>query len=454
MKPSITPYKIAMLSVHTCPLAVLGGKEAGGMNVYVRELSKELGRRGIEVDIFTRSQNPITTFTHTLGQNVRIVHLPAGPLKPYDKNQVFRYLPQFVENIHKFKGSESTPYDVIHGHYWLSGWAGLLLRKKWRVPVVQMFHTLAHLKNDIAHSQAELEPLFRAEREGEIMQQVDRIITATPVEKAQLSWRYSAPAEKIETIPCGVDLKLFRPVSKEVARARVMSRVPGIRAKKLVLLVGRIEPIKGVDVLIEAVRQLRARWEAEGHPATADELQILIVGGGTGLAGTTTRSGRSLSLLPAPVDNNPEATRLRLLVQNLGLADQVLFVPSQPQEQMPYFYSAADLTIMSSHYESFGMAALESQACGTPVIASRAGGLPFAVQDNFSGRLVEPGQPQELAETMAQLLDDDGLRRQLGQQAASRAEQFGWRSIANNVIETYMQLAAPASREKLAAGLI
>ncbi len=454
---SSSTYKIAMLSVHTCPLAVLGGKEAGGMNVYVRELSKELGRRGVKIDIFTRSQNPITTFTHTLGQNVRIIHLPAGPLRPYNKNQIFQHLPQFVENIRNFHSqpSENAPYDLIHGHYWLSGWAGLMLRKKWRVPVVQMFHTAAHFKNDIARSEAEKEPAFRAERETELMQQVDHIIAATPAEKAQLIWRYGAEADKIESIPCGVDLKLFRPIPKAEALERVRARVNGLRAKQIVLLVGRIDPIKGVDVLIEAVRQLRLSWLAQGRQAGPDDLQVLIVGGGAGSSGLTTKSGRSL--LPVAglsQDDNPEADRLKKLVQEWGLSDQILFVPSQPQEQMPYFYSAADVSVMCSYYESFGMAALEAQACGTPVIASRVGGLPYAVQDGCTGQLIEPGQPEELAAALARLLDNPTLRRRLGQQAAIRAEQFGWRNIADNIIKVYSELAVPTAREKLAGGLI
>jgi D-inositol-3-phosphate glycosyltransferase len=441
----VSAYRIAMLSVHTCPLAVLGGKEAGGMNVYVRELSKELGRRGVGVDVFTRSQNPIQTFTHTLGPNARVVHLPAGPLKAYNKNRIFGHLPQFVENVRQFArehDSDAAPYDIVHGHYWLSGWAGLMLRKKWRTPVVTMFHTLAHLKNDIARSDEEREPLFRAEREAEIMQHADRIVAATPVEKAQLTWRYGANADRIETIPCGVDLKLFHPIPQEEARQRVMELVPEFRARRMVLLVGRIEPIKGVDILIEAVRQLQG--------FDADDLQVLIVGGGTG-AGVT-KSGRSMfgQLLPV-VDDNPEAAKLRALVTQYGLADQILFVPSQPQEQMPYFYSAADVSVMCSRYESFGMAALEAQACGTPVIASRVGGLPSAVQHGYSGELITPERPAELTGALARLLRDGDLRVKLGQQAAIRAEQFGWRAIADNLLALYEQLASPAAATKLAS---
>ncbi len=457
MKKSPNTMKIAMLSVHTCPLAVLGGKEAGGMNVYVRELGKELGRRGLEVDIFTRSQNPITTFTHNLGQNVRIIHLPAGPLRPYDKNQIFQHLPEFVENIRRFQLQDApdVSYDLIHGNYWLSGQAGLMLRKKWHVPVVQMFHTLAHLKNDIARTESEREPSFRAECEAEIMQQVDRIIAATPTEKAQLTWRYGAEPEKIETISCGVDLKLFRPLNRLESRTAVNGLVPGLKARQVVLLVGRIEPIKGVDVLIEAVQQWREKRQLAGQAAGPDELQVMVVGGGSATGGTTTRSGRSLSLQTArPPEENQEALRLRARVLELGLTEQILFVPSQAQSQMPLFYNAADVVVMPSRYESFGLAALEAQACGTPVVASRVGGLPFAVQDGYSGFLVEQGQPAELAGALTRLLENPVLRRKLGQQAGLRAEQFGWRAVADSVIATYQELVVPATREKLAGSLV
>lgn len=408
-----------MLSVHTCPLAVLGSKEAGGMNVYVRELSRELGRRGIQVDVFTRTQSPITPLTHTLSENARIIHLPAGPRKPYNKNDIFKHLPQFVDNILDFQAESKQPYDLIHGHYWLSGWAALSLRKKWGTPVVQMFHTLAHLKNATARNQNEREPDLRGEREAEIMQRVDRVITATPVEKAELSWKYNVPAEKIETIPCGVDLKLFRPYPRAEARARL-----GLTARRIVLLVGRIDPIKGVDVLIEAARQLIAErgWRAE-------DFQVLVVGGGN----------------PGVQDDNPEAQRLHAIVEGEHLQDQIRFLPSAPQHQMPLYYSAADITVMSSHYESFGMAALESQACGTPVVASRVGGLPYAVQDGFSGLLFEDNDPAGLSLRLKLLLDEPRYYQALATQAKNRAEQFSWRAIADHMLEVYEDLTRPIS---------
>lgn len=416
-----------MLSVHTCPLAVLGGKEAGGMNVYVRELSRELGRRGIQVDVFTRAQSSITPFTHTLSENARIIHLPAGPLKPYNKKDVFYHLPEFVQNITNFQHCEKRPYNLIHAHYWLSGWAGLSLRKKWGTPVVQMFHTMAHFKNATLHSEAEREPDLRIERESELMQRVDRIITATPMEKAQLNWKCNVPTDKIETIPCGVDLKLFRPWPQAEARARL-----GLTARRVVLLVGRIDPIKGVDVLIEAARRLIVErgWGAE-------DFQVLVVGGGN---------------TPGQ-DENPEAQRLHALVEGQGLSQQIRFLPSAPQPQMPLFYSAADITVMSSHYESFGMAALESQACGTPVVASRVGGLPYAVQDGCSGLLFGDNEAEELSDKLGLLFDNPAYRRTLGLQAVMRAEQFGWRTIADRMLEVYQDLTGSLGRDALVGTL-
>jgi D-inositol-3-phosphate glycosyltransferase len=415
--------RVAMLSVHTCPLATLGGKEAGGMNVYVRELSKELGRRGIVVDVFTRTQSMITPLTHTLSDNTRIIHLPAGPLKPYDKNEIFQHLPEFVKNIRNFQRCEDTNYDVIHGHYWLSGSTGLLLKEQWNVPVIQMFHTLAQLKNDTAKHDKHREPDFRAKQEGAIMRQVDRIIAATPVEKADLSWRYGADQDKIETVPCGVDLRMFRSFPKAEAR-----KILGLdETKPLLLQVGRIDPIKGVDVLIKAANQMVMNGRSD--------FQVLITGGST-----------------EEFNTNAEALRLQALVREYNLGEQVKFLPSQPQNKMAYFYSAADITIVPSHYESFGMVALESQACSTPVIATRVGGLPYAVQDKCSGLLFPDNDYQELARLIGALLDFPDFRRTLGQQAAIRAEQFGWRNVADRVISLYEELVQPSRAGVLSQG--
>ena len=215
-------YRIAMISTHTCPLATLGGKETGGMNVYVRDLSRELGRRGITVDVFTRRQNPnLPAITDRLGVNCRVIHLPAGPVRPYDKNKVFHHLPEFVEGIVAFAAKEQLTYHVLHSHYWLSGWVALALRERWGTPVIQMFHTLGRMKNIVAQRAADMETDLRIRVETEIMAQADHLIAANPLERKQMICLYGADPAKIQVIPCGVDLNLFKPIPPAEARARL-----------------------------------------------------------------------------------------------------------------------------------------------------------------------------------------------------------------------------------------
>ncbi|MDH4137924.1 MAG: glycosyltransferase, partial [Anaerolineae bacterium] len=213
--------RIAMLSVHTCPLAMLGGKETGGMNVYVRDLSRELGRRGFQVDVFTRSQNPTVPRVDSLGQNSRVIHVPAGPEAPYDKNLVYDHLPEFVAGVKRFAEEQGIAYDLIHSHYWLSGWVAHELRHSWGTPIVQMFHTLGQMKDSVAQRPEERETSRRIEVETQIMAFADRLVAATPLEKAQMVWLYGADPCKIEVIPGGVDLSLFRPLSQEKSRQQL-----------------------------------------------------------------------------------------------------------------------------------------------------------------------------------------------------------------------------------------
>ena len=211
--------RIAMFSVHTCPLAMLGGKETGGMNVYVRDLSRELGRRGFQVDVFTRSQNPaLPRVSDSLGQNCRVIHVPAGPEAPYDKNLVYDHLAEFVAGVKHFAEEQGITYDLIHSHYWLSGWVARELRRSWGTPIVQMFHTLGQMKNRVAQRLEERETPRRTEVETQIMAFADRLVAATPLEKAQMVWLYCADPCKTEVIPCGVDLSLFRPLPQERSR--------------------------------------------------------------------------------------------------------------------------------------------------------------------------------------------------------------------------------------------
>ncbi len=410
--------RIAMLSVHTCPLAALGGKETGGMNVYVRDLSRELGRRGIYVDVFTRSQNPaVPRVSNALGQRCRTIHLPAGPEKPYDKNLVFDHLPQFVEGVKNFVQEEGIAYDLIHSHYWLSGWVARELRKSWGVPVIHMFHTLGHLKNTVAQRREEMEATRRIEMETEIMAFADRIVAATTMERDRMIQLYGADPAKISVIPCGVDLSLFHPIPMKEAR----QRLDICDRKHMVLFVGRIERLKGIDTLLEAMAIV-----VQDFPNWKEEICVCIVGGDT-------------SEDSKVVDKEME--RLKDLRAKLGIADLVTFLGAQAQDTLPDYYSAADVVVMPSYYESFGMVALEAMACGTPVIASQVGGLSFTVQDGITGFLVPERDPTALAEKITLLLKDQALRNRLGAQGIEWARQHTWARVADQILSLYSELS-------------
>ena len=290
-----------MLSIHTCPLAMLGGKETGGMNVYVRDLSRELLRRGISVDCFTRSQNPnLSPISTKLGPNGRVIHVPAGPEAPYDKNRIADHLPEFTSGVLDFARREGLHYDAIHSHYWLSGLAARDLARAWDAPIIHMFHTLGQMKNSVAASPDEWETERRIEGEEEVMAIADRLIAATPRERAQMVWLYGAEASKIDVVPCGVDLDLFSPVPQDDAK-----QVLGLPLERCVILfVGRIEPLKGIDTLLRAIALL-----APEMPSWRDELSVVIIGGAPG----------------AGIDQvNTEVARLERLRTELGIEDLVL----------------------------------------------------------------------------------------------------------------------------------
>jgi len=409
--------RVAMLSVHTCPLAALGGKETGGMNVYVRDLSRELGRQGVAVDCFTRSQNPnIPRVSHRLGPKARVIHVPAGPEAPYDKNRVADHIPQFVSGVLDFARREGVQYDVIHSHYWLSGLAARELRRAWGMAVLQMFHTLGQMKNSVANSPDEWEPERRIEGEAEVMDCADLLIAATPLERAQMVWLYGADAAKIAVVPCGVDLGLFHPIPPEEAK-----RALGLpSSRRIILFVGRIEPLKGIDTLLRAMALV-----APQIPHWREDLSVIIIGGAPG----------------AGVDRvNAELARLERLRAELGIEDLITFQGAEVQDTLTYYYSAAEMVVMPSHYESFGMVALEAMACGTPVVGSRVGGLAFSIQDGQTGYLVPERDPEALAARIRLLLHDGDLRQQLGRRAAQWAGRYGWPVVADQIVDLYGQV--------------
>jgi len=409
--------RIAMLSFHTCPLATLGGKDTGGMNVYVRDLTRELGRRGVGVDVFTRSQDEhVPHVLHDLGYGNRIVHIPAGPETPMEKADLVGVLPEFVQGIRSFAEAKGERYDILHAHYWLSGLAALQLREQWHLPVIQMFHTLAAMKNRVVRPGDPAEPDERMEAELRLLRETDRIVAATQAEVAQFQWLYQTGTERVVVIPPGVDTSRFYRIATDEAKEFI--GIP--EQRQVVLFVGRIEPLKGIDVLLEAFRELLA-----GGAVNRSSVCLAIIGG---------------DAETSPERMNAEMARLQALAREYALGDSVRFLGQRDQDTLPYYYSAAEAVVVPSEYESFGLVALEAMACGAAVIASETGGLAFLIKDGENGFHVPAGSAPALAEKLALLLADPQLRQRIGRSAAAYAATFDWSIIADRILELYAAL--------------
>lgn len=404
--------RIAMLSYHTCPLATLGGKDTGGMNVYVRELTRQLGKMGIHVDVFTRSQDDhVPHVLHELGYGNRVVHIPAGPEHPVPKQELANYIPEFVEGIKAFACDKKIQYDVIHSHYWMSGIAAASLSDLWAgAPIVHMFHTLGEMKNRIARSDEEREGAYRIEGERQVIRRADRIVVATLAELTQLRFLYKADASKMVVIPPGVNVSRFYPIPSDEAKEFV-----GLKPDdRMILFVGRIEPLKGVDTLLEAMSCLQMK---ESRP-----VHLAIIGGDPSAS---------------PEKMNAEMARLKNLCEVLGLDQSVVFLGVRDQDKLSYYYSAAEVVVMPSHYESFGMVALEAMACGTPVIASEVGGLAYLVRDGETGFTIPAEEPETLCEKLSWLLNDPDLHDSMSKRAVEYAQDYAWEKVAEQIVGVY-----------------
>jgi len=403
-----------MISYHTCPLATLGGKDTGGMNVYVRDLARELGRRGVGVDVFTRSQDEhVPHVLHDLGYGNRVVHVPAGPETPVEKEKLADHLGQFVAGVEGFAQSKGARYDLIHSHYWLSGLAALDLRASWGVPVVQMFHTLAAMKNRVARSPDETASAFRLDTENRLLRDTDCVVAATQAELAQFQWLYHADTRRVVVIPPGVDTSRFYPIPSDEAKEFV--GVP--RDRNMLLFVGRVEPLKGIDTLLEAMALLKQQGALDRHP-----MCVAVIGGDPDAG---------------PDRITDEMGRLKTMSASLDIEDVVTFLGKRDQDTLQYYYSAAVAVVVPSHYESFGLVALEAMACGRPVVASETGGLAFLVRDNETGFHVPAGDAQAMADRLRRLVEDEVLRTRLGRQAAEYARNYAWPLIADQILSLY-----------------
>lgn len=408
--------RVAMIAVHTSPFALPGERHAGGMNVYVRELSRSLVERGVQVDVFTRRTDRTSPPIDEIQDGLRLIQVEAGPPEPVDKDALFCYLPEFATDMAYLSIKEGLRYDLVHTHYWLSGWTGHLLQRCWSVPLVHMFHTLAHLKNAVARDDHRETPL-RLQVERRLMDVADAIIAANPDERGEMIRCLNADPQKVHLVPPGVDLDLFRPTDSRGAR-----RALDLPAGPLVLFVGRIDPVKGIETLFEGFQRL-----VQGHVWDGALPRLVFVGG-------LIRIDDSGSTMDADLQH------LARRAEALGLSDHVLFRGAQPRQMLPLYYNAVDVCAVPSLYESFGLVAVEAMACGTPIVASRVGGLRFTIEDDISGLLVPHSDPDALDAALHRVLTDHGLRSRMRVGARQAAIRFSWLTITSSVLRVYEHL--------------
>ena len=404
--------RIALICYHSSPVGRLGDTKTGGMNVYVRQIAGELASRGCQVDVFTRAHNLQEPQIIPIGDAARVIHLEAGPTNAA-LDDLYSYTLAFSEAVSLFQQREGVRYDLIHSHYWLSGVVAIELSRLWDSPHFATFHTLARTKQRARAGERESD--LRARAEQHIIDLADTIVVSTHVEKEDIVRLYQVNCTPIEVIPPGVDTNLFRPSDTGMSRQKL-----NLPDRRTILYVGRIEPLKGLDILLRAVALL-----SEGPGAN-----LLIVGGSP--------------------ERDAELERLNTLADDLDISDIVTFTGSVDQEQLPNFYNAADVFVLPSWYESFGLAALEAMSCGTPVVVSRVGGLTTFVEHGKTGYMVPWRCPEAFARNLETLLENPSLRNAMGSAARNKAMRLSWAAMANELLACYnhsTELASMALRE-------
>jgi D-inositol-3-phosphate glycosyltransferase len=411
--------RLAVLSLHTSPLAQPGTGDGGGMNVYVRELSSALARAGVICDVYTRAWSDDLPPTLDIEPGFRVHHVPAGPPAPLAKEALIGVVDEFADGVLKsmttagtFGTDDDVPFDAVHANYWLSGIAGHTIKHQLNLPLVSTFHTLDRVKAEASPEEVQADSShLRAEAEAAIIRCSDTVLASCSVEATQISDLYGADPSRIRIVAPGVDHAFFGPGDRAQARRALDLPANG----PLLLFVGRIQPLKGASVAVATLASV-ARDEPEAR--------LVVVGGPSGPHG------------------HDEVARIADLVESLGLSDKVLFVPPRPHELLSTYYRAADVCLVPSRSESFGLVALESAACGTPVVASDVGGLRSLVDHGRTGFLVEEPDPEAYAGWVRQILAEPLLAERLSTGSVLRARRYTWARAAHLLVDIYADLTA------------
>lgn len=401
--------RIAFISEHASPLAALGGVDAGGQNVYVGELARHIVKKGYQVDIFTRRESKALPYCLQWNQDIRIIHIDAGPSEPVAKEHLLPFMAMFRDNMLAFIKKEGVHYHLMHANFFMSALVAMELKAILHIPFAVTFHALGRVRR-IHQGEQDRFPEERIVIEQEVIRQADQIIAECPQDKEDLIRHYHAPAEKITMIPCGVNTEEMYPVDKQLARLRTR-----LSPDEFVLLqLGRMVPRKGVDNVIKALAKL---------PYMNQKVRLIVVGGEAEVMGK---------------GPDPEICRLKQLAKDLGVHAAVTFAGHKNRDELKYYYSAADIFITTPWYEPFGITPLESMACGTPVVGAAVGGIQYSVKDGKTGILVPPHDPDALADRVSTLLKDRETREEMGKQAVRRVQTlFTWKHVAHKMAMVY-----------------
>ena len=410
------PQRVAMISMHTSPLATPGVGDAGGLNVYVAEVARRLGARGLKVDVFTRADDPSLPRVVDIHEHTRVIHVDAGPREAVAKEALLPLLPEFSAQVQR----SIDGYDLVHTHYWLSGLIGLDVQTCYGIPLVHTMHTMARVKNAALSDDKGGEPGVRERGELRIVSRANVLTANTPDEATQLQQHYRARPDQIMIVPPGVDLGTFHPCDQPKNRAQL--GVP--QDAQVILFVGRVQPLKAPDVLIKAVAVM-----AQRDPGRWDRLKLIIIGSPSG----------------------PEAEWSRTLpplARSLGVEDLVEFRPHSDRSELFRWYCVSDAVGVPSHAESFGLVALEAQACGRPVIATDVAGLRHAVHDQHTGLLINDHGEVQWADALTKILEDPAERIRMGANAAGHAARFSWDNTAEATLRSYVLALNPQTTSR------